>query len=637
MLLGDASMNIIGDLKSLLLLWENLARNRRYTAYVEEVDILTFYARAEHEGITFLTQTLPRIGKALDSYHSTNKWQAPEGFDMLLDGSPVFLGKAVRRAREGEPLAVDCVRQLTLVFYKLEVDYDEAVEKTFIEAFKSTDKALPSCREIATERLGRTLLDRMRYYITRILCNTDPRDIRPCHGSGATACKTRNSDKWRKMDYYSQLDDVYPYSDHFFYSATHLSDEMGQLEKSETKSTPRARVCLVPKDSRGPRIISCEPSELMFIQQGLMMKLYECLETQPLTAGFVNFTDQTINRNLAREGSLNGKWATIDLSEASDRVTLDLVSNVFPRDWVECLLACRSAETLLPDGEVVTLNKFAPMGSSCCFPVEALVFWACAQASIEEAWKHPDRDLLSRLSAEGFTSNKRHGDQLFPVLKPRDPSHRFETFVYGDDIIIPSTFAEVVVNGLQAIGLVVNNEKSYLRGPFRESCGGDYYLGVDVTPVRVRKYLGKSVTSAVTNADLANCFIAKFGEYFSLELIQVIEEAQEYIFPRSEFQLPAAIRSSSRACNDVHFLRKWNSKLQRFEHRVLTLTSSSSEEHEPDWFELLRKELQSKGPHGSRLEDPYVHPLRVMDAKLDPGYYTDPHSVRMKWAWVWLG
>jgi hypothetical protein len=65
------------------------------------------------------------------------------------------------------------------------------------------------------------------------------------------------------------------------------------------KSVPQARVCLVPKDSRGPRIISCEPAELMFIQQGIMRKLYSHLETHHLTAGQINFTDQSINRNLA--------------------------------------------------------------------------------------------------------------------------------------------------------------------------------------------------------------------------------------------------------------------------------------------------------------------------------------------------
>jgi len=630
-------MNIIGGLKSLLLLWENLARNRRYTAFVTETDITSFRTRAENEGLPFLTQTLPNIGKALDSFHATNMWKAPPGFNTSEDGLPIFLGLAVSSARSGDPLAVDCVRQLTLVFYKLEVDYEEAVEEQFIEAFKATDESLPSVGEISTIPMGRNLIDRMRLYISRVLCNANPYSIRPCHGSGATACKTHNSDKWRKMDYYAQLDDVYPYSDHFYFSPTHLSDEMGRLEESATKSTPRARVCLVPKDSRGPRIISCEPSELMFIQQGVMMNLYETIETHPLTSGFVNFTDQMINRNLACEGSLNGKWATIDLSEASDRVSLDLVKAVFPLNWVECLLACRSTETELPDGEVVKLNKFAPMGSSCCFPVEALVFWACAMASIEEACSHPTNPLLDWLDAEGLTSNKYVGDDYIRTLNKRAIDHRFPVFVYGDDIIVPSTFAEAIMNGLETVGLVVNVDKSYLQGPFRESCGGDFYRGVDVTPVRVRHFLEYSVTSVVTNADLANCFIAKFGEYNSLEIIRTIEETQDYIFPRSEFQLPAVIRSHTRASNDAFLQRRWNKHLQRLEHRILVLTSTSSEVHPPDWWELLRKELQSRGSRDGRPEDIYTHPLRVMDASLPPGYYTASHSVRMKWAWVWLG
>ena len=339
-----------GNLKSLGLFWANLASNQRYETYVQEEDISTFWRRLSNEGLTFLTVVLPRIGKALDSFHSTSEWEAPSGFETrnaissdldsteqdknLLPILPLFLGNAVEAAMNGDSIAVDCVRQLTLVFYKLEVDYGEEKEQQFLASFKKTDEDLLSVFD-DVDCFRDDVIDRMGRLIKRILVNSDPLDISPSHGSGATACRTPN---WRKhhrpLHYYAKLDDVFPYSDYFFYNHTHLCDEYGRLENSLPQSVPRARVCLVPKDSRGPRVISCEPAEFMFIQQGIMKKLYKTLETHPLTSGYVNFTDQTVNRELARIAS-KGKvrLATIDLSDASDRVSLVLVERFFPPNW----------------------------------------------------------------------------------------------------------------------------------------------------------------------------------------------------------------------------------------------------------------------------------------------------------------
>jgi hypothetical protein len=611
-----------GDLKSLRLLWTNLAKTS-YSEWVNESDIETFIARSTNEGIGFLTKVLPTIGKALDNYHSISEWVCPLDFQSEdryyymatpdpVDPKdpedsvsryrvnvrvPIFLGRVIKFALEGDSSAVDCVRQLSYLFYKLKVDYDEATNKEFLDRFVKTDLELLDAIDF-DDVFTSKLVAEMRRMIGQILCNEDPLDIRPCHGSGATACRTSNSEKYHTLRYYSKLDDVFPYSEYFYYSATHLVDEMAQLEAAK-ESVPMARVCLVPKDSRGPRIISCEPAELLYIQQGLMRKLYRAIETHPLTAGQVNFTDQSINQSHAQMSSMDGLESTIDLSDASDRVSIDLVRAVFPPRWVEALEACRSESTLLPDGRIVKLNKFAPMGSSCCFPVEALVFWTCVQAT-------------NRMTK---------------------PLSRASTYVYGDDIIVPSTFYEDTVYGLQKIGLIVNLSKSYFEGPFRESCGGEYHLGVDVTPVRIRKTLERQGSGLATCADLANNFVSKFGYDKALPLIQVIEEAVGYVFPRTDLELPLTIRTNPRACNDVFLRRRWNSNFQRWEHRILNLVSTNEKVHPPDWGELLRKELVRDTAGSGK----YSHPLAILDSKVDPGYYTVTHSVRTKWAWAWLG
>lgn len=593
----------IGNLKSLRLLWTNLATNHRYRHLIQPQDILEFEKRVENEGLTFLTQTLPLIGKSLDEFHSTQVWNPPIGFK-LSKGSdrPLFMRTAINAALAGQSPAVDCVRQLTYIFYKLEVEYDQSTVAKFTRDFIDTDHEISLSGIDSPGFSHAELVQDMKLLIGRILCNLDPQEIRPYHGSGATACRTRNYDKWHQFRYIQKLDEHFPYADFFFFSPSHLADEYYKLERSEEVSTPKARIVFVPKDSRGPRVISCEPAEHMFIQQGLMRVLYQGLETHPLTRGQINFIDQSTNRELARQGSLSDDLATLDLSEASDRVSWKLVRTIFPQRWVESLDACRSTITVLPDGTEVELNKFAPMGSACCFPVEALVFWTCASSII--------RRLCGR-----STHN---------------------VYVYGDDIIIPSAYAAQVIEGLELIGLKVNHKKSFLKGPFRESCGGDYHLGGDVTPVRIRKFLSDVGTGLATSSDLANSFIAKFGEIDAEPLLKIIEDEVGYIFPRTLLPLPVTVRLSPSSSNDVFFRRRWNKNLQRFEHRVLTLETPQIKRRLPSWSELLRREL-GRGRQRENYGRESNFFLENQGRVLDPGFYAEPYSARKKWAWAWLG
>lgn len=606
----------MNQIQGLELLWLSLASNQRYVELIDQADKAIFSQFVSNEGLSFLTQGLPSIGKAIDRYYSTKEWHTPLGFEtqevlttwsdnaqiMIYDliNIPVFMGKAIQQALAGNPTAVDCVRQLSYIFYKLEVPYESGVVDKVLDQFISTDHELSLLDLDHISFNNDDLIKSMRVLIHRILVNEDPTDITPSHSSGATACRTPNYDKYHKLNYYKKLDDVYHYSDYFFVNYDHLIDDFDRLEKSPHME-PMARVCLVPKDSRGPRIISCEPAELMYIQQGIMRKLYEILETHHLSSGQLNFIDQTVNRNLARQASIDNKLATIDLSEASDRVSLDLVRRIFPQNWVEALEASRSECTLLPDGRVMKLNKFAPMGSSCCFPVEALVFWACAKA----------------------------------VLRIKHKIGNCAIYVYGDDIIMPSLYADDIMSGLELIGLKVNKDKSYLDGPFRESCGGDFFLGENVTPVRLRKTLNSSLAHVETTADFCNNLIAKFGYEDSLHTISIVEMIYGYSFPRTPLALPGTIRAPLSASNDVFFRRRWNKDLQRFEHQIPRTACKVKQRRAPGWCELLRK-LLSMGSLNSK-SSAYENPVSIRDSQLKPGWYTDPHSVKTVWKWTWLG
>jgi hypothetical protein len=607
-----------GDLKSLLSLWENLACNLRYSSWVKPQDIKEVRSRVANEGLPFLTVALPELGKAMDIFHATNTWPTIKSFRTDGMGIPYFLGEAIYAAKAGNSVAVDCVRQLSYVFYKLEVQHDPKTIDKFLDAFIANDREVGnfdfsesndieftfedpdfSGRRRGTQCSRSALVKEMARIIARVLSNSDPHDIRPCHGGGSTACRTPNHKKWSGFRYFKKLDDVFGYTNLFYFNETHLLDELEVLESS-VSANPQARVCLVPKDSRGPRVISCEPRELMFAQQGLMRKLYDILETNHITRGQINFTDQRVNRALAFQASLSGKLATIDLKDASDRVSLELVRGCFPSDWLECLEACRSEETILPNDYVVKLNKFAPMGSACCFPVEALVFWACAQAATR---------LLYGISNR-------------------------QVYVYGDDIICDTDVSKGIMEALTIVGLKVNYDKSYVSGPFRESCGGDYHKGYDVTPVRVKEVPNNVGTGLDTCADLCNEFIAKFGYESVHRLISDVEEVVGFVYPRTEREIPLTLRVPSSASNEVFYRKRWNSDLQIEEHRILASASTPVARRPPDWWELLRKELSRDSASKSY---PYENSVSVMERHLGPGWYVDVHSTHKKWKWAWLG
>lgn len=152
---------------------------------------------------------------------------------------------------------------------------------------------------------------------------------------------------------------------------------------------------------------------------------------------------------LAREGSLTGRWCTLDLSSASDTVARALVKLLLPPDWFELLDNLRSPFTEV-DGHWVRLEKFSSMGNGFTFELETLIFWA-----ISSACQNVDNEYF--------------------------------VYVYGDDIIVPSESAKDVISALTWFGFSLNKSKSYWEGAFRESCGSDYFNGVAVRPYYIEE------------------------------------------------------------------------------------------------------------------------------------------------------
>jgi hypothetical protein len=431
--------------------------------------------RLDSEGIGFLTKTMPRLGKALDRALSSND-PLSVPYERKLKGTqlPRFLGELFSLVfdNDGRVLPTPCVasiktlRNVLYAMYKLRISYSSDQEQDVINSFIKTEDEvrlanirLESLNNSLSNPLDRSpdnvgverarLVRRARTLLARVLCSFDPLDVVPGHGPGVVSTRERYWNKYTFTAIPTRITDVFPIDTYFYVSLSHVCDRLHVLTGHGETESP-ARVILVPKDSRGPRLISCEPLYLQWLQQGVSRALVRHVESHRLTTRRVNFTDQGPNRIGALLGSVSGKYSTLDLNEASDRVSLGLVRLLFPSNIVNVLEAIRSQNTELPNGRILPLHKHAPMGSALCFPILSLTVWAILNAAASDA------DTRERI------------------------------LVYGDDVIVPTAFAARAMSELEYYGLKINRSKSCVDGLFRESCGMDAYKGIDVTPTRLR-------------------------------------------------------------------------------------------------------------------------------------------------------
>jgi hypothetical protein len=201
----------------------------------------------------------------------------------------------------------------------------------------------------------------------------------------------------------------------------------------------------VPKKTDIDRCACKEPDLNMYLQKGVGSHIRKRLQRFG-----INLNDQSINRRLAALGALDDSLATLDLSSASDTISIGCVEALLPTEWFEYLNDIRS-HSVLVNGKYHRMEMFSSMGNGFTFELESLIFWALA------------RTTLYFESVSGVVS------------------------VYGDDIICPSQGADMVSWVLQEFGFAVNPDKSFITGPFRESCGGHYHLHEDVTPFYLKR------------------------------------------------------------------------------------------------------------------------------------------------------
>lgn len=538
----------------------------------KDLEVLTkrFFA----EGLSFLTKTLPKLGKALDLGLVEMKFNIPRGFKTQKDGNrPAFLqayfnlifSEDGSLRPDASPEAVLHLRQILFFAYKLNLPYHPDQESVVIDRFKETDDGL---NLQLSEELELTL-DLASRITETVFSGFDPKDILPRHGPGAVATGERLEEKWDFSRLYSGIHQYYPYYEYFIVGkGRELLDRLEWYRSLRRLSRGIAKVVLVPKDSRGPRLISAEPLEYQWVQQGLGRKMVTHLEqASTLTSGRINFTRQEVNRRLALSSSTSGAFATLDLQDASDRVSLEVVQRVFNRTpgLLRALEATRSEATFLPNGEVVTLKKFAPMGSALCFPVEAYVFWVLIVAATVREARLPLKQAAR------------------------------EVYVYGDDIIVPTEWASRCIQVLESVGLKVNRQKSCITGNFRESCGMDAFKGVQVTPIRLRhQYTDRSSDGTVLSgyAELANQ-LARRGYARTVELVWKKLEKTYGVIP---YGTPLASYPCKHVAdpmiatikNRKIFRSRFNRRYQRLEFYLPRVLPVRRESELDGWSRLMR-------------------------------------------------
>jgi hypothetical protein len=415
--------------------------------------------RLQHEGHSFVTVVLPRFAKHILLCLEQGFWIDFDTSIRKRRGLPIIFSGYLKQlfsftkngyvvAPQPCPVALFAIRQACEYLYKLSIPYTQErlhdASKGFIEnestVFKREDLDLRFVKKMRANFL--------RHYPTS--ANLCLEDFVSKAKSGPGTFVGSTSNYWvRKFESHQIIPELKHFK-HMF----RLNKNWNPASVCDSEED-YAEVLFVPKDSRGPRVISREPFNKLKFSMGFFYSLSKALEHD--TRHRINFRSQEINQNLARESSIDGRFATMDLKDASDRVSFALVRELFQGlPHSSYIQKVRSKYAML-NGKKITLNKLAGMGSGLTFVTLALVIHLAIVTYICDVKKISRYKDIAKL-----------------------------VYVYGDDIIVPSWMFTLAAEAVEKIGLKTNKSKSFFRGSFRESCGGDYLNGNSVSPVRLK-------------------------------------------------------------------------------------------------------------------------------------------------------
>lgn len=228
--------------------------------------------------------------------------------------------------------------------------------------------------------------------------------------------------------------------------------EKQRFETHGFKTVAGCRLFFAPKYAHIARTCSTQPAVNMALQKGVDGYILKRLREWGL-----DLTKQDKrNQELARRGSVDGSFATVDLSSASDCTSLALVRMCVPKHLLRWIEACRTPVTEYKNRQIA-LGMVSMMGNGFTFSLETAIFASVVRAVYR---------LLDLPLRDGHSNN---------------------WGVFGDDLCVRREAYHSVTRLLTLLGYEVNGDKSFHVGFFRESCGADWWKGSPVRGVYLRK------------------------------------------------------------------------------------------------------------------------------------------------------
>jgi len=280
-------------------------------------------------------------------------------------------------------------------------------------------------------------------------------------------------------------------------SGSWTAAEMQRNQEFGFKAVAGGKLFFVLKNVDEARTCCTEALLNQLVQQGLRSFLDQRLQEY---FGINLSTQPSVNRRLAFQGSRDGQSCTVDLSSASDSNGFSLfqkvVRNSRIKRWIEL---SRSEVAVLPNGDIEKLRMISTMGSGITFSLMTILLASAVRA----------------------------------VCDLTDPDAEYS--VFGDDIVVPTRGYNFLIRMLKKLGYLVNDDKSFSSGAFRESCGHDYYNGDYVRGVYIQ--------SLETPADVYSAFnrLTRWSAYSEIPLDNVLKllrsMVRDYRVPPSEDDL----------------------------------------------------------------------------------------------------
>lgn len=426
------------------------------------------------------------------------------------------------------------------------------VEEELIQDYIDTE------HELAQKTYNPVLVDLLNKKAKEWLSDLDESEFHPAHSSGATASV-------RRADGYEMK-----YRD--------MPSSYGPLAITDGSVIPSGdQVCvlgIVPKGIDKKRLISKETTVVQYHQQGVFRMLDAHFNKHPWMNIHLHHSEYSadlcqnasdsewrIKQHDARYPGLveETTWeerlvlshnhGTADLSSASDLHSYTVVKGIYSGTPLEpYIFNFRSDMVWIDDGgrsTIIGLEKFAPMGSACCFPVMCLTLSMVLDLA---------RDLC-------------RSHQLY--------------LVYGDDIEASEDIWDIVLWMLPQLGFKVNLEKSFdPYQAFKESCGMESWFGHDVRPIRIpRRYDALSILSSSPAAlsaliDFANACEDRLPSVWA----QLINKITRH-YGDVGFGYTGGL--SAKACQGVIKRKlRYNFRLQRLEVRALVAKTTEYDHYQ---------------------------------------------------------